>query len=432
MTSGLHAAAFAAATFACFGVAHAQMREAPNRQSALFWREVREPGFQRAEELVIQARAWIARAAAYGGGDWEAMCRAFPASQTRRTLRHEMIERSLAYENAIARLEIAQRLAPRNPRVAFLLAYAVESWQDPELNCSVRRRDQDAVALFEAVRAIDPTYRAEDVAFELGILHSRLSQPAAAAQEYERRLALSLSEENTSSVHGNLAEVLMLSGNLNDAVFHYEEAVRIAEARSNATAELTLGLWGLAVALDRLGEFTASAERARRAMSIDSNSMAVLRSRGVFFVPSCELHYIEAVGQLARAGSALGPIRAVPTARSERETTFDRIESVLTRTLEPRELQALSRATSAWLTGSLTSAALLASGAFAQVALPSHVAHAAGATSETQRQIACLVAAARSFNRYLDEGGSSGMWATNARAHLNRIAREIVALSDVR
>lgn len=416
----------------CMAVpAVAQMRTAPNRATAPFWREIREPGYTRAEELVAQARALIARALSRGSGEWAAVCRVFPSVQVRRTLRHETIERSILFENAIARLEQARALAPNDPRVAFLLAYAVESWQRPEMDCTVTRRDRDALQLYEMVRGLDPNYRAEDVAFELAILHSRLEEPREAASEYQRRLALSLSEDETSSVHGNLGEVLMLSGHLTEAVFHYEEAVRIAEARPNATAELTLGLWGLAVALDRLGEFTSSQTNARRAMSLDSGSMAALRGRGVFFVPAYELHYIEAVGQLARVGGTDRPIAAVPSTRTASESLFDSLDATFAQPMLEAELRAISHAVSEWLLDTDAAERERDDNALrSMIRMRTRPASGAPRTaSDSQRRAACQIAAARSFTRYLAEGGEGGAWARNAHNHLTRIAGDLEALS---
>lgn len=414
----------------CLDVATASAQHhvrTPEQFVAPFWREVEAPGSVRAEALLNEARGMLSRTQGISLGEWENTCRALRSSSSFfGEILREWVSRSVVLENAEARLRRAQELSPHDPRIAFLLAWTVESWTRPHRDCSSERRDSDAIALFVRVRELDESYRAEDVAFELGILHSRLGHASEAIAEYQRRLALALSEDDTSSVHGNLAEELMQNGELSLAVEHYEAAVRIAERRGNATAELSLARWGLAVALDRLGEFSASLATARRAMEVDSNTMAVLRSRGVFFVPSYELHYIEAIGQLARRDGALPALPSAPARPGGNEQVMQQLEILLARPLSESSLQRVTAAASTLLAAPSATARTEASSALIAAVRESQFdREASPEMREAQRRIACAVAAARSFLRYLNEGGNTGRWARNATHHLAQLAAEL-------
>lgn len=407
-------------------VAQQQTLDSPT-YVAPFWREVQAPGSMRADQLVADARA-IVQSEGSVGGEWTNVCRALRSEDVFSTYLREWALRSAAFENAEARLRRAQELSPRDPRIAFLLAWVVESWQRPLRNCAVRRRDEEAVTLFRAVRDLDPNYRAEEVAFELGILHSRLNQSALAIAEYERRLQVSLNDDDTSSVHGNLAEVLMQSGDLTNAVAHYEEAVRIAERRGNATAELSLARWGLAVALDRLGEFSAALATARRAMEANSNSMSVLRDRGVFFVPAYELHYIEALGQLSLRDSPLNALPSAPSDSGGSEAVLQQLEIVASRPMSDASLAPIRDAAADYsVADSEPSRAQAAATLLRALHSNERSGLDARTLSDSQRRVRCLFAAARSFLRYLNDGGANGRWAQNARNHLRDIARALAA-----
>ena len=407
-------------------VAQQQTLDSPT-YVAPFWREVQSPGSIRAEQLVANARA-IVQGEGSIGGEWTNACRAMRSEDGFSTYLREWALRSAALENAEARLRRAQELSPRDPRIAFLLAWVVEAWQRPLRNCSARRRDEEAVTLFRAVRDLDPNYRAEEVAFELGILHSRLNQSALAIAEYERRLQVSLNDDDTSSVHGNLAEVLMQSGDLTNAVAHYEEAVRIAERRGNATAELSLARWGLAVALDRLGEVSAALAAARRAMEANSNSMSVLRDRGVFFVPAYELHYIEALGQLSLRDTPLNALPSAPAESAGSEAVLQQLEIVASRPMSDTSLARIrDAAADYYVAESESSRAEAAATLLRAIHSNERTGLDARTMSNSQRRVTCLFASARSFLRYLNDGGASGRWAQNARNHLRDIARALTA-----
>jgi len=203
-------------------------------------------------------------------------------------------------ERAIHRLEIAHRLSPDDGEILFTLASAKARWELEDATGVVHRLDDDAIALFERLRGVDPEYEAQQVAFELGILRTRSHQFAQAADEYERAMQLSMDAQETATTCANLAEVTMLAGDLHAAVTYYERAIELAR-RAGDNGELAM--WGLAVALDRLGEHPYALERAREALGMRGGTTDALRDPGVFFEPAYEIHWYEALGHEAAIAS---------------------------------------------------------------------------------------------------------------------------------
>ena len=273
--------------------------------TADFWREVTNPGHRRALELVRQAHIKVLLAATELPTSWTTICRALADDPERQ---RETLERAARREaslsDALVRFEQARALEPNDPEILFEMAVTLSRWERArELpNCSVDRKDDEAAELFERIRRIDPGYQADEIAFELGVIATRRADFAAAAREYARAIELSFNERETGLIHSNLAEVTMLAGDLPTAVRHYERAVELARADSSTDGkDYRLALWGLAVALDRLGEHRGALDRAHDAIQADGGTLEVLRSDGVFFVPDHELHYYEALGYEARA-----------------------------------------------------------------------------------------------------------------------------------
>lgn len=99
----------------------------------------------------------------------------------------------------------------------------------------------------------------------------------------------------------NRAEARMARGELDAAIADYRASLAIV-ADPVAT-------WGLAVALDRSGDFAAALAVADRALSLDPDDER-LRNEGVFFLPAYERHWYEALGAIARARRASLPLEA--------------------------------------------------------------------------------------------------------------------------
>lgn len=430
------------------------------RESAVFWQRVTQPDAARAAALLEAARGWLDVLTQTPSGDWSALCPTLDGSSAR-LLRERLVKRAVASENAIARLELARSLTPDDLEVAYALARAMGLWERPEHGCAMSRRDAETLALWQRVRALDPTFEPESVGSELALAQTRLGDVDAALSEYEALVELTAHAPRAAQLaHGNLAELLMMKGEALEAVTHYEEAARLARELDDGGA-LALAEFGLAAALDRLGERAQALTVARAAVDRSDDSLRALRNDSVFFVPAYEVHFYEALGQESRADGTRAPLPAAHARGSRAESLASAVERALASALAPTDLDALGRALAAWLRASAAapsveaSAVELSSGrALAELtervraATEARLLRAQTADSATtlrtiagsladaplpearaRLRLGCLAAAARSWRRYLDEGGRDGRFAEHARAHLAALA-DAIAPSD--
>lgn len=279
------------------GGAHAQVRSdggaAEGEARAVrseFWREVAEPRYRRSRTLLRHAVTLLRRYAETPSSDQPAQRRAL-------------------LEAAIHRLELARAITPDDPEVLYRLATAKASWVQPIAGGGERRIDDEAIEIFERLRAVDSDFMPEDVAFSLGVLHTRAHRFDDAAREYERAMAQELMVDTSYIALGNLAEVTMLAGDVARAAQFYERAVDMARRAGDSSS---LPLWGLAVALDRLGEHRAALDRTRDALAASQGTTSELHRPGVFFEPPYELHWYEAL-----ASEALSEMEANPAERRQ-------------------------------------------------------------------------------------------------------------------
>ncbi|MFW6086677.1 MAG: tetratricopeptide repeat protein, partial [Myxococcota bacterium] len=227
--------------------------------------------------------------------------------------------------NALVRLHLAHARAPRDPETLYLLAMARILWRDPDAGGRLEAEDEETLALLEKLRHLDPEYQAARVAFELGILYTRARDFEGAADEYDRclnRILLTTEGERryrtpedvladrlfgpvpAPTVHYNLGDVTMARGDLPRAIAQYRRAIEEGRRSGRQFRTVLLSHWGLAAALDRFGEHAAALEHAREAVRLDDEPMAVLHLSSVFFEPSYDLHYYEALGHTALANRA--------------------------------------------------------------------------------------------------------------------------------
>jgi tetratricopeptide (TPR) repeat protein len=431
--------------------------------SAPFWARVREPGAARARGLLASARGWLDLATETPGG-WATLCAALDGDAAQ-SIRERLVKQSVAAENAIARLTRARAASPDDPDILFALALATTLWERPARGCAVQRRDAEARTLWQALRTLDPGYEPEAVGAELALAHTRLGALDAAIATYAELVPQTdHAPRRALLAHGNLAELLMIRGDVRDAVGHYERAIDLARALDDPDA-LALAELGLACALVRLGEHAEALVAARAAVDRSGDSLRVLRSAGVFFVPAWEVHVYEALGQEARADGNRAPLPAPPARASRSESLAQALDALLARTLSRAALDDAARDTAAWLDAAsrepspgaadaerLREQALAATivrlgdaheankrreretaGGDALRTISDALPAAAPDTAETRlrRTLGCLVAAARSWRRYLDEGGSAGQSSTLARAQLARLGARIAALAPV-
>jgi tetratricopeptide (TPR) repeat protein len=298
----------------------AQAWDAPAEQPARskFWGELAAPGVRRAQSLASQAKAHEREARQASPVDWENVCKhahTLPLSsdspEAREGRRRAVIElarrallRRAELDAAIARLERARQLRPDDAELAVTLGRVLALWEEPGPleGCTVGRKSEQALAALREARRIDPQFMADRIAFEEGILLTRERRFAEAAEAYARAIALSLDPRDTAVIRANLAEVTMLAGSVEAALAHYTRAMEL----STGGRDYLLALWGLGVALDRLGEHEAALERIALALRSDGGQMRVLRSDSVFFEPAHELLYYEALGHEAGALDSAG------------------------------------------------------------------------------------------------------------------------------
>jgi tetratricopeptide (TPR) repeat protein len=286
---------------------------APRHVSSLLYRLARTSQAPRADQLVRQATDRLREALRAAPSDFHTLCehaRALRSALDEQTARagrrralavlaRQTVQRRAYLDDALARLRDAQRMEPSNPEIVQTTARALSLWEEPQSldSCRVRRRDAEAIAAFEQLASLDPTFAASDVAFQLGLLLTRSHAFEAAAAAYARAIVLSFDARDVATAQGNLAEVIMLAGDPARALPHYERALKLAQGGR----DYALVLFGAAVALDRLGEHEAALEKAMAALDAAGRSLSVLRAPGVFFEPDYELQYYEALGQEALA-----------------------------------------------------------------------------------------------------------------------------------
>lgn len=242
-------------------------------------------------------------------------------------------------DQALLRFERARRSLPDDVELAYYTASALTLYEHRMPDGSVERRVDEALDAWHRVRQLDPSFFPDRVASSLASLHMQRHEFAEARAEYEAALGATVPETvdllgrfylpaqvelrlaqlftslDAASVHGNLAEAAMLTGDVPAAIEHYRAAI----AQSQAPLTRALAEWGLAVALDRAGEHGEAVAVARRAIRDDPVSgdpryqavvdehreLAVLHIE--FFEPRWEIHAYEALGHEALARPDDGP-----------------------------------------------------------------------------------------------------------------------------
>ncbi|MDB4991659.1 MAG: hypothetical protein JWN04_6837 [Myxococcaceae bacterium] len=381
----------------------ADARVGAEPQSSAFWRAISHPSEERARLLVRQGRALLYPALGLG---------LLPGADV-------SLQKRLAVEASLARFERAVALLPSDREARLHYGKALAFWEDRNAEGALLDKSMEAIAQLDTLRKLDAHYEAQEVAFQLGLLHTRRGDYGRAVTEYRRALASRSDDEVDSALLGNLAEVTMLDGDLPGALLLYERAMTESEGGARI-----LAMWGSSVALDRLGEHTAALARARRALQEDRAPFSVLHQHGVFFVPAHELHYYEALGNLAladkerltgeplsvlaRAGQAWlrGPGRAASLGQ------FERVLAELDR----GELRALTLSLRAAVARTRT----LRHGG------PPAVPEGLPAVREA-RVLLWLLRATALFDEYLRRDGGAGPFAEDAREHLRELQQSLSA-----
>lgn len=208
-----------------------------------------------------------------------------------------------AGESAITRLRLSRAHAPDEPEILFRLGMLLASELGPRRRNAERRVDE-AIEVLTALRRLDPNYEPFLVGTELAVLYTRKLDFESAMREYEAAMPRAMLESRVGGIYANYAEVSMHAGDLVGAIERYEHALALETRSGRSARSLGLILFGLAVALDRVGESGPALERAVQAVTASGGSMDLLTSDGVFFEPTYELRYYQAMGSLALARRA--------------------------------------------------------------------------------------------------------------------------------
>lgn len=185
---------------------------------------------------------------------------------------------------ALARFEAARAVLPSDPEVALYNAFALAAFTHETPGGQIERRSEEARAEFLRTRALNPDYEPVAVAWHLAQVETRLGHYADAEHAYLEVLSLlrlpaapimapSQREEllyglfatpEEALVRGNLAEVRMLDQRLAEALPEYENAIALS---SRGTLAHALALFGFALALERSGDDTRAIQTALTALA---------------------------------------------------------------------------------------------------------------------------------------------------------------------
>ena len=228
---------------------------------------------------------------------------------------HEHIEQELAAtpkemrgilrEAVRAELEAASAATSPDVRLRFDLGEVYESLD----------RHEEALAVLRPALAMAPHHSAAPRAWlSFAFAAAKLDRSAEEIEGYDAFLASSVVDD--PSVLANRAEAEMRLGNLDAAIAGYSDVIeRIEHGRFGTMAdlqELVLARWGLAVALDRAGDRTAS-EAALHIVAVveDPEEHFIGDHDAVFFVPDYERDWYYALGRAERARVETNPVRAL-------------------------------------------------------------------------------------------------------------------------
>lgn len=199
---------------------------------------------------------------------------------------------------AVAMSDLSGIRAPEDPRLACIMAEA--------LIIADSGRDREARRLLEgALETLPPGPLRADALRRLGVVLAGLSEPLRSRDAYTEALELEHSPRERANLYYNRAEASLELDELEAATSDYRRAVDAAQDPD----VFALARYGLAVALERLGDLPAALDELDPALAITLPFPAFaapdpLDLPGVFFVPSYERHYIEALRGMARVRRA--------------------------------------------------------------------------------------------------------------------------------
>jgi len=197
--------------------------------------------------------------------------------------------------NALLKLEEAHADSAPDVRLRFDLGEVLYELKDDYARC--------ARALESALTEAPDHPMATHAYLMLGICYAKLQEPAKEVVCYEEYLRRDSSTSGRALAFSNRAEAEMLLHQMQPAIIDYRAALAL-----HPDAALTH--WGLAVALDRTGDSPGAMVEAKAAVTYDPLDQQLSRT-DVFFMPSYDLFFYQALGAMARAQLADDPPTAI-------------------------------------------------------------------------------------------------------------------------
>lgn len=199
--------------------------------------------------------------------------------------------------------------------LAMLQAAGAEKSSNPLLRFDLGRlyykleNHPRAVTVWKSAIAEFPDHPlVQDCLFDLAVSCGHIGDHACEAGLYRKILMSEVEPAARVTPLSNLAETDMHNHDLKEAIAEYREVIRLVgllPGSEESERGLVLGRWGLAVALDRAGEVHESEAIAELTQENTNNHGAeYLHTRNVFFVPSYEVTWYDAIAHAALARRA--------------------------------------------------------------------------------------------------------------------------------
>lgn len=216
----------------------------------------------------------------------------------------------LTLQNVVDQLERYGAEKSADVRLRFDLGEAYVAIAPFEVDRPARYRK--AMAVTRSALAMAPDHpMAEEGWWTLALACGNVGETTCEKEAYVEHLKHRTEPEGRATPVLNLAETEMHLGNLREAIEGYREALRLSGLLQGDPLTAPLAMWGLAVALDRSGDHLGAEREARSAVELEISSgwrrqpgVTALRSDGVFFYPSYEVHWYEGLEFTALARTA--------------------------------------------------------------------------------------------------------------------------------
>lgn len=257
--------------------------------------------------------AWLVSNAAIADTPVSVWQRARDPESGARYAIHRAVSRELA---ASHRDPWAKDAALRTARAMLELAKA-ESSPDVLLRFDLgevyheQRLYERAAKVLTAALALAPDHPgAENAQYRLAFCYAMLGRPEEERDAYAAYLARASDPLSRANALLNLAEAEMNLDHLPEAIDTYREAVRAGSEMlrvSGVRETEALAVWGLAVALDRSGEYRAARIEVERALELDPGMFLIGAGEHVFFVPAYERLWYLGLGAMELARKATDP-----------------------------------------------------------------------------------------------------------------------------